>query len=120
MKLLAAYILFFYTAAIFKPVLPYVADFVAHLVAHEHHISTVHGAHGHDHAHHEAADAAADTDEKQDIPQYKFAEPVSVHHVAEKNDEWIVTTPATIYCMAVRDTTIKPLLPVLVPPPRSL
>ena len=118
MKFLAtAYIVIFYSSAIFKPVLPYVADFLSHLLAHEHHIATVHSHHGHDHAHQEAADAA-DEDENQDQAKFKYSEPVPVHPVTKNSFNWEVPVPAITYNVPPGYSTNKPLLPVNIPPPK--
>lgn len=120
MKYLAAtYIVIFYTAAILKPVLPYVADFLAHQFAHEKHMATVHSHNGHEHAHHEAADAASDEDE-QNAARQKFSEPVSAHQVAKNTINWEVPVSTTTYTIPPGHSTNKPLLPVNIPPPKSL
>lgn len=86
MKLTATYILlFFYTSAVFKPVVPYILDFIAHSFYHEHHMATVHHSYGKDHVHIEAEKAATEDGNHGEKPKHKDIEPFSVHIVFNTN-----------------------------------
>ena len=76
---LAYYLLFFYAVALFKPVLPFASDFLAHSFSPQKHLQTVHRDHGAEHVHFEVAKASNDAQHEQNAPRTTFAEPVSVH-----------------------------------------
>jgi hypothetical protein len=76
---LAYYLLFFYTVALCKPVLPLVSDFLAHAFSQQKHLRTVHRHQGAEHVHLEMAKASGDAQQEQNSPRTAFSDPVSVH-----------------------------------------
>ncbi|MGC4103648.1 hypothetical protein [Ferruginibacter sp.] len=65
-KLLLHIALLSYTVVMFKPVLPYVNDFVSHVLFYAHHMATVHYEHGKYHVHYDVAKETRD--DQQDKP----------------------------------------------------
>lgn len=113
----AYYLLLFYAAAMLKPVMPLISDFLAHRFAHEHHMATVHHHHGENHVHEELAAAADEQDEKQQ-PKQKMPDPVSVHTLVINNFEFYTWLPASEYNIDPCPEISKPLLQIIIPPPR--
>ncbi|MBC7867584.1 MAG: hypothetical protein H7X88_08615 [Gloeobacteraceae cyanobacterium ES-bin-316] len=60
-------LLFSYSLVLFKPVFPYVSDFISHLVLYKTHITSVHHEQGKSHVHKELVKIAIDF-EDQKIP----------------------------------------------------
>ena len=81
--IIAYYLLFFYTVAMCKPMLPIVKDAIAHVLWEAEHIATVHHDHGHHHAGNEIAKAVHEDDRNKLPAPSKTPEPVSIHIVLQ-------------------------------------
>ena len=71
MKQAITYLLFFtYSTTMFKPILPYASDIVAHALWYSDHIATIHSHDGKFHVHKEVIEAAKNNNhEKTNIPK---------------------------------------------------
>ena len=118
MKSVAAYyLLLFYCAALFKPALPLVSDYLSHTFSRSFHFSTVHHEHGPDHTHEEVANTVAGDHEERD--NSRSYEPVSVHLLFEQT-EAIDSTPVEQALLSILLlNTSSPFLHVITPPPKS-
>ena len=120
MKLIATYILLFcYSAAMFKPMMPSIVDFIAHSFINEYHISTVHHSHGEDHVHKEVQKVATEENKTENAPKQKNAEPVSVHVISVNNftacTEYLPEEYKIPYSLNIN----QPMHRVNIPPPKT-
>lgn len=116
---IAYYLIFFYAAALLKPVLPLVKDFLAHTFTQEHHIVTVHQHAGSTHVHKEIAATAKQHHSDEKAPKIIFSEPVSVHLSYTQNENCfpfstVKESPYSIFLCIFS----KPILDRVVPPPK--
>jgi len=58
-------LLFSYTSMLCKPILPYIADGIEHVLLYDQHVATVHIENGKMHVHKEAVEAGADQSDDQ-------------------------------------------------------
>ena len=114
----AYYLLFFYVAALFKPVLPFVSDFLAHTFTTEDHLSTVHHKHGAGHAHLQMAEIAGEANDEQRKPDTKFSEPVPVHLISQQAYHFAVPVIAKQNYFTSFCKTSDPFQHIIVPPPK--
>lgn len=73
-------LLFSYTAMLCKPVLPYVADALEHLLFYNQHVATVHIENGKIHVHKEAVDAGTANNDQESTTSVKKSS-VSWDHI---------------------------------------
>lgn len=115
----AYYLLFFYAVALFKPVLPFVSDFVAHAFYSKQHVATVHTHQGAAHAHRDAALAFSDRQDEQKGTTVQFSEPVSVHVVLQQQlYNFSLRSENTPFHFMYFFSISKPCLDVPFPPPK--
>ena len=107
MKRVLLYLLLFaYTVIVCKPVLPGIADGIAHIFWYSEHIATVHYEHGKYHLHYEYQDAAKKSYPEKDTSLPKSTNTDSEHFMADYTD----LTPAPLII-----NTYFPLLPSFLP-----
>lgn len=95
-KLLLHIILMSYAVVVFKPVLPFINDFIGHVFFLSKHMATVHVENGKYHVHYETAkDAKEEKSDKNTAPLKKYDSP---------NDQ-IVTVPnlAAVYAALIEN-----------------
>jgi hypothetical protein len=94
-KLLLSILLMCYTVVMFKPVLPYISDFIGHVFFYTQHMATVHYENGNYHVHYETAkDAKEEKSDKSPFSSSKKDNAGNEHIIA------IVKQPA-IFIAAV-------------------
>lgn len=121
MKQAVAYYFFiFYLVALFKPILPFGTDFLAHCFAQQYHISTVHQRHGSNHVHLEMAAAAGEDVNAQNLPKTKFSEPVSDHLASPTAYQFDFQLIIGQHYYTSVQKTPQPLLNVVIPPPKHI
>ena|SRR5688572_2251619 len=85
---IAHYLLLIYVAAMCKPILPLVNDFLAHTCWKTEHITTVHHENGKNHLHHELK-KASDQNQDANSPAPKSSKSVSVHILLQNNYDFL-------------------------------
>jgi len=103
----------------FKPVLPYVSDFIGHVFFYAHHMATVHYEDGKYHVHYETAkDAKEDTSDKTS-PSSKKDNAANEHIIAVLKQPVIFVAKATTkYPVTFAAATINGEAANNYPPPR--
>lgn len=98
--------------------MPLLTDFIAHQLAHEHHIATVHSHNGEDHVHYELAAATDEQEKDHENTKQKLNDPISLHTFSV-NDHNLFVTPATneFNSIAVPEVGDLPQQ-IIIPPPR--
>lgn len=104
----------------FKPVMPSLADFIAHSFIHDYHIATVHHSHGENHVHAEVQRAAKEENQNENTPKQKNVEPVAVHIASVSNFNALTEYSFEEYSVLHLLTFNQPLRWVNVPPPKTL
>ena len=98
MKNLLLYLLLFsYTSVMFKPVMPYVSDIIAHAFWYSHHMATVHYENGKYHVHNEVSKEAKNNNQENPNTDRKDA-PANEHLAVVTKYDYstykIITRPA--------------------------
>jgi hypothetical protein len=120
-QLIAYYLIFFYAAALLKPVLPLVKDFIAHTFTQEYHIATVHQHDGSKHVHKEIAETTKQSQNEEKAPKINTSEPVSVHLFSTQAESCFpLFTDSDITHSLFLSALTRPVLDKVVPPPRLL
>lgn len=91
MKKIALYIMLFcYSVIIIKPVVPYVADAVAHVFYYSQHMATIHYENGKLHVHQELIDENEQSPKQSEAPVSKNDKSITDHiSISNTNDETI-------------------------------
>lgn len=113
----AYYLLIFYSAALFKPIWPFVKDVLAHTFSKEYHIATIHHEHGDDHTHYEIAKKTEKDTSKEEI--VKRYDPVSVHIVSCTTYELFCPADETKVFPPFLRRTGSPYFCIITPPPKA-
>ncbi len=120
-KLLLHIILISYAALLFKPVMPYVNDFVGHVFFYAKHLATVHEENGHFHVHLEAAkNSSEENNNKSDTPSpSKKDNSITAHCLFLVTDKPVFGNSAHCNYVPVKnDAAISGSIEKNYPPPR--
>lgn len=113
----AYYLILLYAAAVCKPFLPIVADFLAHTFQHGTHIETVHHKHGANHVHHELKETAKAAGENTKAAS--LSEPVALHLPTPSDYNFLSTllplSKAHTYSNSIRQSVSE----IPFPPPKA-
>ena len=121
MKKLLLYIVFVsYAIVMFKPALPYVSDFIGHVLFYKQHMATVHFENGQYHVHKEVVkDAKEENSNKNSLPEknksnstYEFIATVSKAFVQPSSMDDIA------YSLYIQQNNSSPFIAYNYPPPR--
>ena len=121
MKKLLLYIVFFsYAIVMFKPALPYVSDFIGHILFYRQHMATVHFDNGEYHVHKEVIkDIKQENSNKNSLPEkkksnsnYEFTATVSKAFLQQSSQDDIA------YSLYIQQNNSSPFIAYNYPPPR--
>lgn len=120
-KLLLYILLFCYTVVTFKPVLPFMSDFVGHAFFYAHHMATVHYENGKYHVHYEVIkDVKEESTDKTPGPASKKDNSANEHFVTESRQTgFVIALPAIKYHTAEAPGISSIDLNNDYPPPRA-
>ena len=122
MKKLLLYIVFFsYAVVMVEPALPYVSDFIGHIVFYKQHMATVHFENGEYHVHKEVfKDIKEENSNKKSLPEkkksnstYEFTAIVSKTFVQPSSPDGIA------YSIYIQQSNSSPFIAYNYPPPRG-
>ncbi len=118
-KLLLHIILFSYAIVMFKPVFPYVGDFIGHVLFYKKHMATVHYENGKYHVHAEVAKNTQEDNSNKNIPSSK-KEVTSTDHIVIINKEvaHIIILSSNKYPLPANDDLLAGNTTYNYPPPR--
>ena len=120
-KLLLYIVLSSYAIVMIKPALPYVSDFIGHILFYKQHMATVHFENGKYHVHKEVVKDVKEEnsnknplpEKKKSITQYEFVANVNKHHFLES----VLSTSA--YSLYLLQNNTSPFIADNYPPPRA-
>lgn len=119
-KYLLYIVLFTYTSMMFKPVMPYLTDVVAHTLFYESHISTVHYEDGKLHVHKQVL-KETENDQKSDKPlQLKKDSPQNDHYKSDVAFFIYALINSCTYSIFPPGAFPAQPIDILIPPPRFL
>ncbi len=118
-KLLLHIVLFSYAIVIVKPALPYVSDFIAHVLFYKQHMATVHFENGKYHVHKEIVkDIKEENSNKNSLPEKK-KNTTEEYTISSGN---VITRFSSLiainYRTYLQENIDTPYLPYNYPPPR--
>ncbi len=119
MKKIALYIMLFsYAVIIIKPVVPYVADAVAHVFYYSQHMATIHYENGKLHVHKEVIDQNKQSQKQAETPASKKDNSITDHiNITDKNTVNTVVNSSE-YSLSLAASIPKQYLQGDFPPPR--
>ena len=120
-KLLLYIVLSSYAIVMIKPALPYVSDFIGHLVFYKQHMATVHFENGKYHVHKEVVkDVKEENSGKNSLPEKK-KNSMQYEYVAVANKQNLQTVNllSTAYSIYLQQNNSSPYIAYNYPPPRS-
>jgi hypothetical protein len=112
-------ILFSYAIVMFKPVFPYVEDFIGHVLFYKKHMATVHYENGKYHVHAEVTKNAKEDNSNKNTPSSK-KENTSTDHIVILNKVSVTITTITShkYSLLKNNNLLAGNLSYNYPPPR--
>lgn len=118
-KVLLHIILVSYAIAMFKPVFPYVEDFIGHVMFYKQHMATIHLENGKYHVHAEVVKNVKEVDSKKS-PSSSKKQPTTNDHIVVVNKEAITFTASTVhtYSLPTCNDLLTGNLSDNYPPPR--
>ena len=121
MKKLLLYIVFVsYAIVMVKPALPYMSDFIGHIIFYKQHMATVHFENGKYHVHKEVVkDIKEENSNKNSLPEKKKSS-TQYEYVAIVNKQSSQTTDllSTAYSIYLKQSNSSPYIAYNYPPPR--
>lgn len=120
-KLLLYIVLSSYAIVMVKPALPYVQDFIGHILFYKQHMATVHFEDGKYHVHKQVVkDVKEENSGKNSLPEKKKSSP-QYEYVAVANKQALQASMllSTAYSMYVQQNNSSPYIAYNYPPPRA-
>jgi hypothetical protein len=118
-KLLLHIILFSYAIVMFKPVFPYVEDFIGHVLFYKQHMATVHYENGKYHVHAEVAKNTKEDSQNKNTSSSKKENTSSDHIIfINKVQETTITIVSHKYSSLTKSNLLAGNLSYNYPPPR--
>ena len=119
-KLLLYIVLISYAIVMVKPALPYVSDFIWHVLFYKQHLATVHFENGQYHVHKEVAKNAKDENSNQrSFPEKKKTGSAYEYTVTAKSFLLIAPKSSIIFSVHLSEHNIPPYLANNYPPPKG-
>ena len=119
-KLLLSVLLMCYAAVMFRPVLPYISDFIGHVFFYTQHMATVHYENGNYHVHYETAkDVKEEKSDKLPASSSK-KDTAATEHIStvSKQDNFYIAYSNIKYTSAITPSLISGISKNNYPPPR--
>ena len=120
-KLLLYIVLFSYAIVMVKPALPYVQDFVGHILFYKQHMATVHFENGKYHLHKEVVkNIKEENSNKNNLPEKKKSS--STYEFlgnVNKSQQPVAALPVLVYALHPQQQFSSPYLAYNYPPPRA-
>ena len=120
-KLLLYIVLSSYAIVMIKPALPYVSDFIGHILFYKQHMATVHFENGKYHVHKEIVkDIKEENSNKNSLPEKKKSS-TQYEYVAVVNKQFLQTPNllSTAYSIYMQQNNSSPYIAYNYPPPRA-
>lgn len=120
-KLLLYIVLFSYTTVMVKPALPYVSDFIGHMLFYKQHMATVHFENGKYHLHKEVVkNIKEENSNKNSLPEKK-KNSSTYEYVSTVNKSLlpVASLSSSQYAVHPQQDNISPYLAYNYPPPKA-
>ncbi|MBL7702173.1 MAG: hypothetical protein JNM14_07980 [Ferruginibacter sp.] len=118
-KLILHIVLLSYTVVMLKPVLPYVSDFINHILFYKQHMATVHFENGKHHVHKEIVDNTKKDASQKEIPAAKKDNTTTDHISFLQKEPAAALTVNGIIQIPVSTALLHNYLSGDYPPPRA-